>query len=148
MRPSIDLNWLSRRDKQLPIPQLHYDPLLEEYGGVYYDPEFGIFEYDENHTFDCKNGLIVVSTIYEEDIESTLAHEWRHHWQTFNGCCLDYEYGLESYDFSDWDTYDHNIKRYFLENDFEFDALLFEARMTKNEQAKERLSLIGRWRTL
>jgi hypothetical protein len=143
MRRSIELNWLSRHHKQIPLPNLYYDETLTDYGGIYYSPWPEPHDH-EGKEFYAPNGLIVVSTHPEciDDFESTLAHEWKHHHQEFNGWNKEYLNGLEDYDWSDYDTYDEEIKRYFRENDFELDALRFEVKMVGFEITKERLDRV------
>jgi hypothetical protein len=80
---SIDLHFLSKRDKDLPFPLLkYYRSETEE--GYYVHPSDCRYVSDENLSFDSTNGIIFVNS-NSLSIESTLAHEWRHHWQYYRG---------------------------------------------------------------
>ena len=90
MMRSIDLGWLSRRDKSIPLPLLAFtsdSDFNEDASGSYYHPEsqgYDLF----GTTVDVGQALIVIGLDhidYEKRwLEATLAHEWRHHWQWYN----------------------------------------------------------------
>ena len=122
---SIDLWWLSRLDKELPLPKLMYvdNP---DFGGAYYFPRQGTFPIDQENMCDLRNGLIVISISFEEDDDdraAIFAHEWRHHWQFFH-------YGRSSRSTFNWDgeyeTYRKAIVSYFRTYTYEMDALRFQ----------------------
>lgn len=76
------MNWLRKHDKALPTPQVVYSA-VSGFGGCYYSPFKGE-ECIDGLFYPRDNGIILVSTLWPDNIHSTLAHEWRHHWQRFN----------------------------------------------------------------
>ena len=122
MNKSIELNWIRRRvDKSIPIPEVVFFP-LEDAAGRYYPSVLGNEIYDiDGHPHSLKYGVIVISTFWEDEIESTIAHEWRHHWQWFHG--IEFEINK----FKDETLgYDKALKEYFITSKTELDALRFE----------------------
>jgi len=119
---SLELNWIRKKcDKTLVMPEVMF--LEIDYAGMYIHPEECEYYDTDGHPFYAGNGLIIVDTRYPEDVESTIAHEWRHHWQLFNG------FKLEA---SDWDVeiddndYNDHLIKYFTSSKFEMDALRFQ----------------------
>lgn len=129
---SIDLNFVARRDKSLPFPNLAFDE-MEGYAGFYVRPQEEEFIWREK-IHDARRGVIFISTNYPEIIASTIAHEWRHHWQFFNGFQMDG---------TSWNSpadYDAAIVEYFTKSKSEADALRFQIRTVgweKDDQWKE-----------
>jgi hypothetical protein len=117
---SLELNWIRNVDKSLVIPEVvfSYDNKIS---GRYYDPSKDEIEIDGSY-YDLDFGLIEIS-VYSSDIESTLAHEWRHHWQVCNGWNTDY---IFKWPLNCCYEYDKCIFKYFTENKHELDALKFE----------------------
>ncbi len=118
---SLELNWIKNEDKSLVMPEVVFSSVSWA-GGLYYHPED--MEVCINGKFySLEFGLIEIGMT--GIIESTLAHEWRHHWQFFH-------YGVpDDYLFS-WpqeisvDEYDKALVKYFLSNPTEMDALRFQ----------------------
>ena len=75
-------------------------------------------------------GVIFVSAEEPENIESILAHEWRHHWQLYHGN-LPNKFSFNMSRFDDWETYDVAIRDYFRSQPHEMDALMFQRRVAK-----------------
>jgi hypothetical protein len=125
---SIDLNWLYRKSKQTTLPKLVYIDEHSEYGGFYVEPNYYPFIY-QGKEFQADKGILFV--VADDTYRSTMAHEWRHHWQKLNGWNLDYD--EFDYDFTgQYKSYKSEIVRYFTENKHEMDALLFEVKHTPN----------------
>lgn len=135
---SIDLNWIYRKNKQTSLPKLVYIAPHAEYGGFYVAPQYTPYIYEDKEVPANKGVLFVVE---DDTTGSTIAHEWRHHWQTLNGWILKYD--NFDYIFSDHDIYDAEIVRYFRENNFEMDALRFENKHAKDYLNEERMSMVS-----
>lgn len=101
------------KDKDIPKPKVVYEK-NDDMGGVYHHP-------DKNY----KYGLIKICDISESEEEETLAHEYRHHWQYFNGVKdlneIDYNEYLRLFH----SNYKLGIQLYFTESIIEMDALTF-----------------------
>ena len=143
--PSLELNWLSRHDKDLPIPAVIWSPSGTDFHdvrcrGCYYRPlrqEFLVGErFEPFH-----NGAIIVSGQEPDLIAGTLAHEWRHHWQYFRGMLPD-KVTFDMNLFDDPDSYDDAIKMYFESQKHEMDALLFQYRMAPDLSSDHNLGTI------
>jgi hypothetical protein len=128
---SIDLHWLSKRDKWLILPELR----IEHAGDVhrnycyYYPP--GVWTMPSGLEFDTQNGLIFINADYPAKIESTMAHEWRHHYQHHSGMKSIHTYNPELLDWS-YENYKDSAKKYFSML-HERDALLFQCKMVEDE---------------
>jgi len=119
---SLETNWLSKKDRHLPAPDIFYVNNLD-IGGLYIPPrDIVMFEHEiEIHP---SNGTIIIGE-YNEDfpLEAIMAHEWRHHWQYWNG----WEYDGIGWNFTeDYDVYIEQITKYFLHSFSETDALKYE----------------------
>lgn len=118
------LQRLARHDKSLSMPVIVHTP-LDEASGYYYEPHRGELEFDGKF-YPGDKGIIVVSTNYPELIDSTITHEWRHHWQRFNKGECPY------WPWQPLDDYEQSIRDYF-KVWHEWDALMFEYRFARNE---------------
>ena len=124
----LGLDWLSRKLRHISKPPVYYIEDSDQ-SGFYINPQRGVYEY-KGKEFDMCNGLIIIN--YDDgDIASTLAHEFRHHWQW----CRFGESAYENYVdyFSLTGTYEEKIKQYFNYNQIEHDALMFEVMVAPNE---------------
>lgn len=122
---SLELNWVRGEDKSLLIPEVVFEP-REDCGGYYLSPWKGE-ELIGGRFYDRRFGIIVVSSLWPDGIETTLAHEWRHHWQECNGW---------RYDGIGWNSpndYEDSIRDYFTRSRSEADALRFELRKAKSD---------------
>jgi hypothetical protein len=122
-----DLYWLSRRGKSLSLPGIVFTESLDDCGGYYHPPEKSERMID-GRFFDLSKGLIVCKEYFDiEGVASTIAHEWRHHWQA-------HAFGINErpmrFDFEI--GYDLAIKKYFQDR-YELDALLFSHRFAPSE---------------
>jgi hypothetical protein len=122
---SLELNWVRNEDKSLVLPEVHFSD-IDNVGGYYIPASDGEVLIDDRY-YDKRNGVIVISSQYPDDIPSVLAHEWRHHWQHFQGW---------KYDGIGWDSpvnYDAAIYDYFTQSYSEFDAFRFQCKKAKSE---------------
>jgi hypothetical protein len=134
-----ELNWLHRKAKDLIIPALLIVPQYawRKFPGCYYHPQSGEIEF-RGHFTPLSNGLIIASEITDwcpGGFASTLAHEWRHHWQWFN---------MTRGKGATWDPtlpYDKAIVKFF-ESKIELDALLFSHAVAPCEETRIWKSLV------
>lgn len=132
-----DFNWLPNSVKK----QVPFYPVIEiiqtdDVSGMYYHP------YE-----DYPKGLVQISencTTDSEGYASTLAHEFRHHWQLFNFgwnnnrvCWFNL---ISKYD------YDEAIRLYFEKNPDERDALLFENKVVGTDNTRYWIQHILKWK--
>ena len=87
-----------------------------------------------NEYYPADRGLIVISELYSERIESSIAHEWRHLWQY-------YQEGKPEY-ISQWNlksplSYEKQIINHFIFDYREYDALLFQLKKAPDDLALE-----------
>ena len=117
---SLELNWLARREKWLRLPALLFiegaSDWVADAGGYYVAPREGDFFFEGQHR-SCKSGLIAVLVNHCGSIEQTIAHEWRHHWQSHHGIKL-------TRGFEEAVSYRERVRRHF-QRPIEMDALRF-----------------------
>jgi len=119
---SIGLNWLRHFDKSVVVPEVVFTS-LNDASGYYYQP--GDYELCIDGRF--YDGIFGIMVISDGDlIASTIAHEWRHHWQRHN----DFEF--DHVPLRPDLPYEENIAHYFSSSKSEMDALLFERRNAPN----------------
>jgi len=112
------LRHMARPDKQIILPPVI---VVESFhmGGMYCAPEKKEIMLQGKH-YSLVKGLIVLVCIPGGDLDASLAHEYRHHWQIMNGWKFDgREYNNPN------QSYKQNIIRYFLSSRSEMDAHLF-----------------------
>jgi len=123
----LELCWLPNSvRKQVPyLPDIYIDTSSNPaYSGYYKSPHR---EYPR--------GIIVIMSDQMGVCGSAIAHEFRHHWQMFNGfkdraayfCWTDIDKSL---------SYEQKIGIYFQKNLIEMDALLFESKVHPVEYQK------------
>jgi hypothetical protein len=136
---SIDLNFISRRDKQIPLPKLLF---TEGYsaGGCCYRPWNGELYFQEKY-YDLTKGLIIVNVEQASSIEACLVHEWRHLYQTYAFGINDEVRSWKNEDSSS--SYKQKIVSYFRLNWRELDALRYEIKITPNECNLEWANWLG-----
>ena len=136
-KPWLTLRWL-RPPKDMLIPDIVECSSLSGAAGLYYSPRP---EAEVNgRCFDASRGLIVVADTdwYAADnTASTLAHEWRHHWQYMNGVVFD------SKPFDTSLPYRSAIVKFFCSSAVERDALRFEYERHPCETNTERMEWMG-----
>jgi hypothetical protein len=123
-------------DKSLLLPRLAFVEMEMRRGGFYRLPYAGEMLL-EGRFYDCSKGLIVVNASQPVLFARTLAHEWRHHWQTLHGW---------SYDGIQWDQslpYDRMLLRY-LRTRSEGDAFRFAYRHVRDEMSGEQRAMLIR----
>lgn len=128
----MELNWLAKSDKDILLPPVILSSEYP-YGGYYLSPVKRECLIDDRY-YPQDRGIIVINDDYFSDcIESVLAHEWRHLWQTHQGWPLyDSQWNLD-----DSVPYRKKIIRYFTEDYAEMDALLFEIKKAPCDTALE-----------
>lgn len=163
----FDLYWLARRDKDLPLPEIRFVENWSDMNGAiacYWGPrlntpvqwirdreEAGEWDYlalnrrnmiwlDGGELVSCARGLIVVDRGQAEDrdVASCIAHEWRHHWQTYNVpglCCpIPFDQTIEV---------DAALIKYYRGQPREADALRYELEIAPDDSNRHRASLLG-----
>lgn len=109
--------------------------------GKYYQPRSEELCFDGKF-YSCEKGIITLSALYPDFHESTLAHEWRHHWQRFN--FLEKNKNFPYWPWSSPDNftdYKKAIAQYFTAS-HEFDALAFELKFARNDVSEWWMSLV------
>lgn len=106
-------------------------------GGFYQKPK-NIEWFIDDRYVDGRFGLIVVATMDGDQVaRSTLAHEWRHHWQQHNGIPPDNAH---------WNpagmTWEQAIRKYFRQSKTEMDALLFEQKVAPCDSTRQMLDAV------
>jgi hypothetical protein len=118
----LELNWIRRKsDKSLAMPLVIFDK-LDFAGGLYCYPEKkGEFHSTDGKSYSLKDGAILVNTMHD-DAESTIAHEWRHHYQYHTGQSIGHSF------ITLFDKFDYNtaLLKYFTLSKTENDALRFQ----------------------
>jgi len=122
---SLELNWIRRKvDKTIPIPEVMYFPFVGV-SGRYYHPSLKneIFDND-GKPYSMKYGVIAINSNYTDKnvVEGMIAHEWRHHWQYFNGVKMD----VSPLDLFSKMNYKEALIKYFTTSKTEFDAIRFQ----------------------
>jgi hypothetical protein len=136
--PSLELNWIRRQDKGLLLPAVVFAD-LENCGGYYVKPRRRETFIDGRYC-DLERGLIAISTRWPDFQASTLAHEWRHHWQAEHGFSMEESWGFDA----DWDAdYDQQLRRFFRTQAIERDALAFQCRHAFNQKCDQTLEILG-----
>jgi hypothetical protein len=124
--PSLELNWLPNSvRKGLPTPDVIVTD-NEDCGGRYWRQ--GNYEHDLLGFAPRRRAVIELACIADE---STLAHEYRHHWQTHK---------LGTLDSVRWvlgPSYRDSIVRYFRSSRTEMDALLFQVKHASTDLGLE-----------
>ena len=137
--PSLETRWLSKGEA-LPQPNIGYCD-SKDYGGLYLHPHK-----EESHNGGIiippsANGTIIISDFDDEFQLITLVHEWRHHWQYWNGINSD------SLNWQDKEDYYDELFNYFKSSWTEYDALRFEVLKTNSELSKWTLEKVHTYKT-
>lgn len=116
---SLELNWIRNCDKSLLMPDVIFTK-DQRYGGYYLHPYPGE-AYIDGHFYTMETGIIVIAEAWPENIASTIAHEWRHHWQMMHGW---------KFDHIGWDStlpnYEEQLRAYVRKSRSEADAVRFQ----------------------
>jgi len=83
---SLDLFFITRHYKQVVLPKIKYANIGNNIYGIYFYPNKTIICAGEEIFTD--KGLIIINSEFPQDHASTIAHEWRHHWQYHNGLLI------------------------------------------------------------
>ena len=120
---SLELNWIRRKvDKTIPMPEVVFHPLYNVGGKYYWPNKYELYDMD-GKPHSMKNGVIVINPAYYEYVEPIIAHEWRHHWQCFNGI----KFESSSVNLTNTKIeYSKLIFKYFTTSKIEMDALRFQ----------------------
>ena len=127
----LELHWLAKADKYILMPPVIFADIA--YGGFFHFPRKKEVLIG-NEYYPADRGLIVISEIYSEHIESSIAHEWRHLWQYYQRGehILKSKWNLESPL-----SYKEQIIGFFLSDSFEYDALLFQLKKAPDDVARQ-----------
>ena len=117
---SLELRWLARKDKYIRLPEVVFVSGVN-YGGSWVYPRKKEILLDGRY-YPLDLGIITLNTDFPEEHESSIAHEWRHVWQTYN-------WGEKQWH-TPWGSephlsYKQQIVNYFSHDVREWDALLF-----------------------
>jgi len=117
---SLELNWIRKKvDKSIPMPEVVYHS-LDKAGGKYYPPDKNHELYDpDGKPYHMRYGVIVINPEYEP-FQSTIAHEWRHHWQHYHG--IEFKISPRVDD----ENYNETLLNYFTGSKTEWDAVRFQ----------------------
>jgi len=132
--PSLEVGWLMRREKWLPMPEVVLCEGLEV-GGCYIGPSEDLQLYG-GVLIEPSRGTILAADYGEAmPLAGTIAHEFRHHWQKWKGI---------KFDGAGWanqkgKSYTEAIVEYFLGSVTEMDALLFELKYAHCDESEWRL---------
>jgi hypothetical protein len=140
--PSLELSWLNRIDKWLPIPRFVFADFGDEAASAHYCCPWPCEQIYEGKPIDRSRGIIAVNTRYCDDMQwvaASIAHEWRHHHQWHSGL----KYDGEGFDTREGEDHDASVKRYFLQSKMERDAIMFEEKVHPSDIGQYWLSLIG-----
>ena len=95
-----------------------YFPFTDK-DGCYYHPRYGVEIYDmDGKPYSMKYGVIAINS-KDQDVEETIANEWRHHMQYFNG--INFNNFPSSFDSFNKLPYGKAIWKYFSESEIELD---------------------------
>jgi hypothetical protein len=125
-RKWIELNWLRKGRKEVPLPNLIYCN-FENWSGIYYPRQKDEVCIDNCYYDLSERGLIGVNENNCDergDFEETLAHEWRHHLQR-------QKYKFAGVKFNNDGDYKENIISYYRDNWHELDAFMFSWRIVE-----------------
>ena len=134
--PSLEISWLPNSiTKGLVTPQIRYVSDVD-YGGAYYK-----VQHHDNDWGNLKKRPIIDVDI-GNDTPSTIAHEYKHHEQTYNkGGLVNLKWRVPK-----GSTYKAAIVHYFTHSWSEMDALLFECNIAPCETNMEWLRWIKQCR--
>lgn len=128
MTVSLEINWIRKYDKSLPLPELVFCNTWDIGGGYYRPTDAKVLHFNQR-TIDNKHGTILINPDFPDNFESVIAHEWRHHWQYHKGLRNPLDYTLWNPS-GDWKS---DVFHYFTEDRFEFDALMFERKFAPSD---------------
>ena len=126
-RRSVELNWLSKYNKTITLPELVIvDQSFVnnvEVGGYMTRPCIGE-TYINGKYYDLKHGIMVITTHDSDDsiIHEVISHEWRHHVQHM---CMKNIEKPQQWIIHPAESYKDAIIRYFNTSITEMDALLY-----------------------
>ena len=134
---ALELSWLARRERQLPVPAVLYVADLSV-GGYYVWPSSGV-QYVEGIEVPPGRGTIIASVEREIlTLEAVLAHEWSHHVAFWNG---------QKYEVPRWRPpataadQSRAFRDYFTSSRSELSALRYQTRHARDEGSRWLLSL-------
>jgi len=121
---SLELNWLPNSIKKgLILPQIFFVQNSGVGGGYYRVKNF------DNDWGNLTKRPIIVIDIHSEtnDLDSTIAHEFRHHWQLYTyGNWISPRWKIEN-------SYKKSIIKFYSSCPYERDALQFETKLAPND---------------
>lgn len=130
--PSLETRWLQRSEKWLPQPAVFRVSDCGTGAGFYLHPwpegEYEVVAGSGVYAHLPHGALVIGAASWggavtqDESMQrSTLAHEWRHHWQRWSGWRFDSQ--PPAWEWAEWES---SIALYYLRSRVEADALRFE----------------------
>ena len=130
--PALETRWLARHDRQLPVPQMMYVENLSV--GGYYAQPWPWPQFVEGIEVPPSRGTILIGIEREIlTLEAVMAHEFRHHWQRWNGWRYD---GAPWHPPVDPAQKTAAMRRFFLASRSELDALAHEVRHARDDGSR------------
>ena len=164
MYTGLELRTIARGDS-LPLPKIINATWMDYAFGVYYEPEEEdlILCLPSGEEVINENGVIIISindnliNHYDDwyNYEAILAHEYRHHWQIFNGVPsktinknitinMNSVLLLDGVHTSDKNLINQKIEYYNQQSDpKEIDAMLFEIKHSGPDYVRKTLNVMG-----
>ncbi len=136
--PALEMRWLARHDKQMPTPTVIYvEGLVGAMG--YYCPPWPWTQTVSGIEVPPSCGTILVDVrAGDEQAAATLAHEFRHHWQQWNGWRYD---GVPWTPVASLPAWIAATQAFYRGSRCELDALRFQARHVGDELSRWTLAL-------
>ena len=130
---SIELNWLSKKDRWVILPNIQFIT-ADIWSGSCYLPPYNLFTDKKGNDHYSKTGLLFINVETPGTIEAEMAHEWTHHLQYHSGT------DFSELDLSiDSDELENDPDSFFAEyyaRHHEREALLSECMRTHDENSR------------
>jgi hypothetical protein len=136
-RKWIELNWLRKFDRSIPLPEIMLEDL--PMGAGYVHKQRGEILVGERYCDLTNRGLIVLSLRYSNDdgyMVNAIAHEWRHHVQWEKGKRNIREVSFDAFGEDFVSDYKRSIIKYYTIQWWEMDALLFSLKFASDETSQ------------
>ena len=132
--PSLEIGWLAKKEKWLPMPEVVLCEGLDV-AGCYIGPSENPQLYGDYLVRPSRGTILAADYGEAMPLAGTIAHEFRHHWQKWKGIKFD---GM-GWANQKGKSYTEAIVEYFLGSVTEMDALLFELKYAHCDESEWRL---------